>query len=94
MRDLFISAISRSVEKEHRSCHHRWCHLQLLQHEARLHGSIKQNRMVTNYKGTPGPGVDSISCPLGQDFLGKCVPWTHYPGGQIFLRQLITTMTR
>ena len=43
--------------------------------------------MVANIKitrGTLGPGADSISCPVGQGFLGKCV--THFPGGQIFLR--------
>ena len=36
----------------------------------------------------PSPGhiileADGISCLVGQNFLGKCVPW---PGGQIFLR--------
>ena len=41
-----------------------------------VHG-IKQNRMVANIRitrRTPGPGVDSISCLVRQDFLGKCVP--------------------
>ena len=87
MRHLFSSEISQSVQKEHHSCHHEWCHLQLLQHEVRLHGGIKQNRMVANIRitrGTPGPGVDSISFPIRQDFPGKCVPWTHFPDGQIF----------
>ena len=31
--------------------------------------------------------ADSISCPVGQNFLGKHVPWTHFPGGHNFLRQ-------
>ena len=29
--------------------------------------------------------ADSISCPAGQNFLGKCIPRTHQPGRQIFL---------
>ena len=69
--------VRASVEKECRLCHHSWCHLQLLQHEVRLHGGIKQNHMVASIRitrGTLGPGADSISCLVGQDFLGKCVP--------------------
>ena len=42
MRHLFSSAISQSVKKERRSCHRRWCRLQLLQHEVRIHGGIKK----------------------------------------------------
>ena len=34
------------------------------------------------------PRVDSVSCLVGQKFLGKCVPQTHFPGGHNFLQQL------
>ena len=84
------SAIFKSVEKECHSYHHRWCHLQLLQYELRLHGGIKQNRMVADIqitRGTSGTGADSIIILSGrQDFLEKCIPRTHFPGRQIFLR--------
>ena len=42
--------------------------------------------LVKNRTRTICPRVDSISCPVGQNFLGKCVPRTHYPGGHNFLR--------
>ena len=74
MRHLFSSAVSQSVENKCCSCH-----LQLLQYEVRLHGGIKQNRIVANIRITrqaaPGPGADSISCLVGQDFLDS---WTHF----------------
>ena len=37
------------------------------------------------YKGILGPRADSIFCPVRQNFLGKCVPQIHFPGGQVFL---------
>ena len=44
-------------------------------------------KLVKNRTRTICPRVDSISCLVGQNFLGKCVPRTHYPGGHNFLRQ-------
>ena len=42
--------------------------------------------LVKNHIRTICPRVDSISCPVGQNFLGKCVPRTDFPGGHNFLR--------
>ena len=32
-----------------------------------------ENAQWLIYRGTSGPGASSISCPVGQDFLGKYV---------------------
>ena len=51
------------------------------------HQSPCRHELVKNRTRTNCPRVDSISCPAGQNFLGKCVPRTHHPGGHNFLRQ-------
>ena len=49
--------------------------LQSLQHEVKLHGAKLLGNIARLYKvgGIPGPKKDSISCPVGQNFLEESV---------------------